>query len=53
MNCSKTRQQIADEYGIHRVTLNRWLRRYNIILPSGLITPLNQVLIYQKLGHPK
>jgi DNA invertase Pin-like site-specific DNA recombinase len=49
----KTRQQIADEYGIHRTTLNRWLKRAKIELSNGLISPLAQQAIYAEFGYPK
>lgn len=36
----KTRQNIADEYGINPKTLKRWLQKENIKIPPGLIAPL-------------
>ena len=48
----KTRQQIAIEYGISPRTLKRKLQKLGIFLPSGLIFPEEQTLIYQKLGKP-
>ena len=49
----KTRQQIADEYGINRKTLYRKLKKYGIALPSqGLLTPEQQQAIYARLGTP-
>ncbi len=50
---AKTRQQIADEYGIDRKTLYRWLKKACIQLSSGLVTPAEQELIYQKFGKPE
>jgi hypothetical protein len=49
---AKTRQEIAEEYGIDRKTLYRWLRRLNIELPKGLIFPSFQKVIYEELGTP-
>lgn len=49
----KTRQEIADEYGISRRTLLRWLKKQNIHLPNGLVTPKVQELIYQHFGYPQ
>ena len=48
----KTRQQIADEFGINRKTLERMLKRAEIILPSGNISPKNQQGIYGYFGTP-
>ena len=48
----KTRQQIAAEYGVHRKTLYRWLKKENISVPKGLITPRLQLKIYKVLGNP-
>jgi transcriptional antiterminator len=51
-NEAKTRQQIALEYGISARTLKRKLQQLNIPLPSGLLFPKDQDVIYQKLGKP-
>ncbi|MEM9918268.1 MAG: helix-turn-helix domain-containing protein [Bacteroidota bacterium] len=48
----KTRQQIADEYGISPRTLRRWLKKYNIELPNRLISPKDQQVIYDLFGNP-
>ena len=50
--CAKTRQQIADEYGICRKTFNKLLIRKNIRLEKGLIYPKDQLNIYDALGEP-
>ncbi len=50
---AKTRQQIAEEYGVCTKTLNKWLRTNNINIGRGLITPKEQKMIYLKLGFPK
>ncbi len=53
MQKAKTRVEIANEYGIHRKTLARWLIKANIVLPGGLVSPKNQKLIYRTFGYPK
>lgn len=51
-NC-KTRQQMAEEYGISRRTLYRLLKRYKIRLPSGVLPPEAVHRVYQALGVPE
>ncbi len=53
MEESKTRIMIANEYGISRKTLQRWLKKENISLSNGLVTPAEQKRIYKKFGKPK
>jgi hypothetical protein len=48
----KTRQQVADEYGISVNTLKNRLKRIRIKLPKGLIFPSTQKIIYSRLGLP-
>lgn len=50
---AKTKQQIADEYGICTKTLNKWFRSKHIIFRRGLLNPKEQELIYKKFGTPK
>jgi phage antirepressor YoqD-like protein len=50
---AKSKQQIADEYGICTKTLNKWLIEERIILKRGLINPKKQNIIYRKFGVPK
>lgn len=50
---AKTRQQIADEYGICTKTLLKWLKNEKIYLKKGLIDPKTQLLIYNTFGDPK
>ncbi len=45
----KTRQQVADEIGVSRKTLYRWLKKWNIELSSGLLCPNSQNLIKEKI----
>jgi hypothetical protein len=48
----KTKKQIADEYGVCWKTFNNWLKKNNIVIDRGLITPKDQLKIYDKLGIP-
>jgi hypothetical protein len=50
---AKSKQQIANEYGICTKTLTKWLNGEKIFLKRGLINPKIQKLIYEKLGNPK
>ena len=45
----KTRQQVADEIGVSRKTLYRWLKKWNVELTSGLLCPQTQKLIQEKI----
>jgi len=49
----KTKQQMADEYGVCRKTFNKLLIKKNIKLDRGVISPREQLNIYSKLGTPK
>jgi hypothetical protein len=48
----KTKQQMADEYGVCRKTFNKLLSKKNIRLDRGLICPRDQMIIYTELGSP-
>ncbi|WP_175574375.1 helix-turn-helix domain-containing protein [Algoriphagus marinus] len=48
----KTRQQVADEYGISARTLSRWFQNKKLRIPKGLLSPKVQELIYQEFGKP-
>ncbi len=50
---TKTKQQIAEEYRIHRNTLCRRLKALGIEIPRGLLYPVQVQKIYQALGHPE
>ncbi|MFK8006754.1 MAG: hypothetical protein AB8H03_10295 [Saprospiraceae bacterium] len=50
---AKTKQQIANEYGVCVKTLNKWLGKKNIEIPRGLISPMDQKVIYENFGVPK
>lgn len=49
----KTKQQIADEYGVSRKTFQKLLLKRQIILDRGLIYPKDQQNIYNELGFPE
>ncbi len=49
---AKTRQEIAQEYGISRKTFYNWLKREDISLQNRLVSPKEQQLIYETLGNP-
>ena len=51
-NRVKTRQQIANEYGVTRKTLYSWLKKEKIKLERSLISPKEQERIYSKFGNP-
>jgi len=48
----KTKQQMADEYGVCRKTFNKFLQKKQIKLDRGLISPKDQKVIYDELGEP-
>jgi abortive infection bacteriophage resistance protein len=50
---AKSKQQIANEYGICTKTLARWLRAEGILINRGLINPKKQKIIYKRFGSPK
>ena len=50
---SKTRSQIAEEYGVCRKTLYNWLKKEGIQLKQGLLRPKELARIYAVLGSPK
>jgi len=50
---AKSKQQIANEYGICTKTLNKWLKEEKISIKRGLINPKKQEIIYKRLGAPK
>ncbi len=49
----KTKQQMAEEYGVSRKTFQRLLQKRQIILDRGLIYPRDQENIYKELGLPE
>lgn len=53
MQKAKTRQEIAAEYGIDPRTLQKWLQKHQVAIPTGAICPKDQERIYAALGQPK
>ena len=49
---AKSRAEVAEEYGINVRTLFRCVKKANIVLPKGLITPFHLQLIYNTFGLP-
>ena len=49
---AKTRQEIADEYGIGRKTFYRWMKKAGLQVTNGLLSPLEIKLIYNTFGKP-
>lgn len=52
MSKCKTRQELAAEYGISRNTFTRLLKRNQIHLDKGLLTPDAVRRVYALLGKP-
>jgi transposase-like protein len=52
-SATKTKQQLADEYGVCSKTFNKWLNKHKVEVDRGLITPKEQEIIYSILGVPK
>lgn len=49
---SKSKTQMADEYGLDIRQFKYKLKHVNIILPPGRILPREQMNIYEALGPP-
>ncbi len=49
----KTKQQMAEEYGVSRKTFQKLLLKRQIMIGRGLIYPKDQESIYKELGRPK
>ena len=49
---TKTRKEIALEFGISEKTLGRWFKKSNLNIPSGLINPFHLGIIYETFGVP-
>ncbi|WP_373553187.1 hypothetical protein [Haliscomenobacter sp.] len=53
MSAGKTRDLLAQEYGVSRPTFYSWLKRAGIVLPARvLLSPSEVELVYIKLGKP-
>lgn len=49
---SRSREELAHDYGVSPRTFRRWLKRYRIDLPRGLVKPVDIRRIYERLGKP-
>lgn len=49
----KTRQELAEDYGVDRKTFAKMLKRMKIELPPGLLTPEGVSKVYEALGRPE
>ena len=49
---AKTRQELANEYGVSRKTFYNWLKRERIVLEQRLICPKEIEYIYDVFGNP-
>jgi hypothetical protein len=49
---SKSKSQMAEEYGLDIRQFNNKLKHVNIVLPPGRILPREQMNIYEALVHP-
>jgi len=38
-------------YGVNRKTFSRWLKKHNIDIPRGLVTPKDQKRIFKVFGE--
>lgn len=52
MEKSKTRQEMAAEYGVDRKTFYGMLKKVGVCIPPGLVSPKYQELIYRHFGKP-
>ena len=53
MYSPKTKYQIAQELGISLRTLQRWIKKWNLDVPRGLVCPEKQKEIFDKFGYSK
>ena len=53
MDRSKTRQELANEYGVSRRTFYCWLKQADITFPPGLLMPRHIEKIYDHFGIPE
>ena len=50
---TKTRKELANEFGVDRKTLYRWLKKAGIVLSgNSMISPRELEQIYAQLGKP-
>jgi hypothetical protein len=48
----KYQKDIAQEYRVSVMTLNRWLKKHNISVARGYVSTIKQLEIYSALGWP-
>lgn len=48
----KYQKDIALEYNVSVMTLNRWLKKNGIVVDRGYVPGAKQLEIYEKLGWP-
>lgn len=51
MSKPKTRKELANELGIHPKTLLQWLKKKNIKITTGLLSPAEQRRIKIAFGY--
>ena len=51
MYSPKTKFQIAQELGISLRTLQRWIKKSDLEVPRGLVSPQKQIEILEKFGY--
>ncbi|HKK75272.1 MAG TPA: hypothetical protein VJ953_09385 [Saprospiraceae bacterium] len=51
--CSKTRQEVAAEYGVSRKTFSQWLKKAKIEPGRGRLRPATLNQIYDHFGEPR
>ena len=49
---SKTREEVATEYGVSRKTFGKWLKKANIHPAPGRLLPATLNQIYDHFGEP-
>jgi DNA invertase Pin-like site-specific DNA recombinase len=49
----KYQREIAMEYNVSVMTLNRWLKKHGIEVERGYVTGAKQLEIYEALGWPE
>lgn len=49
---AKSRQEIAQEYGVSARALSRWIQKSGLPIPNGLVSPKGQQKIYEEFGKP-
>lgn len=51
MYTPKTKNQIAQDLGISLRTLQRWIKKSNLKVPRGLVSPNKQAEIMERFGY--